>query len=97
MKKVEKNAVFSVYLESVILLEPEKYQNVSQLLDRCKGLLECKEKLHHRFKKLIRDADTEEKQLEKFKELKMGQTLDYNVRYISDICLTNETLDTDLL
>ena len=62
-------------------MEPQNYQKVSQLINRCKGLLECKDKLHTRCKKLTQDADTEEKQLEKFKEMKMGQTLHYNVRY----------------
>ena len=40
----------------------------------------CRDGLKRRLEVLLNDTEKEERELEKFKELKMGQTLDYNVR-----------------
>ena len=84
LKAVDKKQVYSDYLESVVRERSEEYKDVMKLMDRCQGLLASKESLKSRHQTLIVDIDSEYRELETFKEKKMGQTLDYNVK-LSDL------------
>ena len=94
---VSEKKIFAEYLDSVVRIQADKYQDILQLMDRCQGLVTSRWVYQSIFwfiilSKFVRDdlkkmvqviltkTEHEERELEKFKEQKMEQTLDYNVR-----------------
>ena len=97
-KAVARKTVFSDYLESVVAKEPDNYREVRRLMERCQGLvmsrslsntrhnqsglLYFRDKMKDRLQTLKVEIERVERDLDKFKEEKMTQTLDYNVRLV---------------
>ena len=68
------------YLEKVMGEEPEKYLDISSLIQRCQALVASRDSLVESLEKTKVATEEEARSLEKFKEQKMGQTLAYNVK-----------------
>ena len=92
---VDRKNVYSDYLESVVTSVGGQYKDVISLMERCQALVIARsllflyspwwntyfrDKLKDRLQILNVKIDQEHRELEKFKEQKMEQTLDYNVR-----------------
>lgn len=94
---VSDKKIFAEYLDSVVRIQADKYQDILQLMDRCQGLVTSRwvyqsifwyiilskfvrDDLKKKVQVILSKTDHEERELEKFKEQKMEQTLDYNVR-----------------
>ena len=89
--------MYSNYLESVVASEPETYKDIRGLMERCQvikrfeilhtrlpqALVATRDGLRDLLQKTTVATEEEARSLEKFKEQKMGQTLDYNVRWPS--------------
>ena len=94
---VSDKKIFAEYLDSVVRIQADKYQDILQLMDRCQGLVTSRwvyqsifwfiilskfvrDDLKKKVQVILSKTEHEERELEKFKEQKMEQTLDYNVR-----------------
>ena len=75
--------VFADYLQSVVDSNPQKYPDIQNLMMRCSALVATRDKLKNHLETLNKDIEDEDVSLEKFKEDKMKQTLEYNVRLVN--------------
>ena len=80
---VQKKKRFGDFLGLVVNSEPEIYADIKVLMMRCSALVATKNKLQSHLDFVNESVDTERNDLEKFKEDKMKQTLEYNVRLVN--------------
>ena len=79
-KTVKDREIFSQYLGRVVDLEPDNYPDIRSLMERCQALVGTKNKLKELLSKTEAACEEQTRALERFKDQKMGQTLDYNVK-----------------
>ena len=72
--------MFNNYLESVVKVSSDEYPDMQQLMDRCQALVATRKSLQHHLIETNKQIEEQEQSLEKFKESKMKQTLNYNVK-----------------
>ncbi|XP_023340055.1 cilia- and flagella-associated protein 73 [Eurytemora carolleeae] len=77
---VEDKKVFLNYLQSVVDIVPETFPDIRRLMERCQALVATRDKLRARLSQIEKTREEEARSLEKFSELRMEGTLDYNVR-----------------
>ena len=72
--------MFNNYLESVVKVSSDEYPDMQQLMDRCQALVATRKSLQDHLIETNKKIEEQEQSLEKFKESKMKQTLNYNVK-----------------
>ena len=88
---VEGRSIYSEFLISVLAIDPTAYTDIRRLMQRCRALVDTRDKLRTRLVECESATEQQQAALEKFKEQKMGQTLDYNVK-LADCQQTNARL-----
>ena len=82
-KSIDGKVIFRDYLESVAHSDADNYPDTQVLMMRCSALVDKRDNLRSHLDKLNKDIEHEDVSLEKFKEDKMKQTLEYNVRLVN--------------